>query len=179
MSSAVYLKTVTAADRKEFVNLMKGSKSLHEPWISPPTTDRAFDSYLSRMSEDDHHGLLVCERDANAIVGVININSIVRGTFLSASLGYYVGAPFAGHGFMSQGLHQAVSYAFDSLGLHRLEANIQPDNARSLALVARCGFEREGFSPRFLYIAGQWRDHERWAIYDDRTTLPAVAKNRS
>lgn len=175
----MYLKTVAAADRKEFVNLMKSSRSLHEPWISPPTTDRAFDSYLSRMSEDDHHGLLVCERESNAIVGVININSIVRGTFLSASLGYYVGAPFAGHGFMSEGLKQTVAHAFGPLGLHRLEANIQPDNARSLALVGRCGFQREGFSPRFLYIAGQWRDHERWAIYDNRATLAALAKNRS
>ncbi len=54
--------------------------------------------------------------------------------------------------------------AFGELGLHRLEANIQPDNAASIALVRKPGFRLEGYSPRYLKIAGRWRDHERWAI---------------
>ncbi len=105
------------------------------------------------------------------IVGVINLNNIVRGSFLNASLGYYAGLPYAGQGYMTSGLKAAVRFAFDGLGLHRLEANIQPNNAPSINLVKRCGFVNEGFSPNFLYIAGAWRDHERWAIHQHRDTL--------
>ena len=115
--------------------------------------------------------MLVCLRSTGAIVGAININNIVRGSFLSASLGYYAGQPYSGLGYMQEGLLALVRYAFHELGLHRLEANIQPDNERSRALVARCGFQSEGMSRDFLYINGQWRDHERWVIVDQRTGL--------
>ncbi|MDP6199468.1 MAG: GNAT family N-acetyltransferase [Candidatus Poseidonia sp.] len=123
----------------------------------------------------DRAGAGRVERQSNAdddrIVGVININHIVRGTFQNASLGYYVGAPFQGHGYMQQGLEQLLRLAFTTLGLHRLEANIQPDNVRSKALVESCGFDFEGLSRNFLYIEGEWRDHERWSVFADRETL--------
>jgi ribosomal-protein-alanine N-acetyltransferase len=65
---------------------------------------------------------------------------------------------------MREGLRLVVRHAFGALGLHRLEANIQPKNRASIRLVKRAGFTREGFSPRYLKILGRWRDHERWAI---------------
>lgn len=167
----VLVRPVTSVDRGEFLALMQVSRSLHEPWISPPLTVRAFDAYLARMNRDDHEGLVVCRRDSMAIVGVINLNNIVRGSFLSASLGYYAGLPYSGRGYMTSGLRGAVRYAFERMGLHRLEANIQPNNTPSINLVKRCGFQNEGFSPQYLYIDGSWRDHERWAIYDQRGTL--------
>ena len=167
----VYLRPVTRRDRSEFLELMQQSRHLHDPWIQPPLSSLSFHSYLARTQRDDHEGLLVCTRESNAIAGVININNIVRGSFLSASLGYYVGAPYAARGYMGEGLELAKRFAFSDLGLHRLEANIQPDNHRSIALVRRCGFTFEGLSPAFLFIAGHWRDHQRWAAVDPRTTL--------
>jgi ribosomal-protein-alanine N-acetyltransferase len=169
--SEVYLRRVEKRDRAEFLELMLASRALHQPWITPPLTERAFAHYHARTRRDDHEGLLVCKRDDDRITGVININNVVRGSFLSASLGYYVGAPFVGQGFMRSGLLQVVDFAFADLGLHRLEANIQPTNLRSLKLVAECGFTREGSSLQFLFIDGRWRDHERWAITDTRATL--------
>jgi ribosomal-protein-alanine N-acetyltransferase len=172
--AAVFVRPVRQDDRDELLTLMKASRSLHEPWISPPRTPRGFDAYFARMSRSDHVGLMVCRNDDAAIVGVINLNNIVRGSFLNASLGYYVGAPFAGRGYMADGLKAAIRHGFGELGLHRIEANIQPNNTRSLNLVKRCGFQREGFAPQFLFIAGQWRDHERWAIFQPRDTLHAA-----
>ncbi len=74
---------------------------------------------------------------------------------------------------MAEGLNLLTRYAFNTLGLHRLEANIQPDNTRSLQLVARCGFEKEGYSRNFLFINGAWRDHERWCCVAPRLSLRA------
>ena len=89
---------------------------------------------------------------------------VVRGVFRSGYLGYYAVAGFERQGSMRAGLVQVVRHAFKSLELHRLEANIQPDNLASLALVQSCGFSKEGYSPKYLKVGGRWRDHERWAI---------------
>ena len=95
---------------------------------------------------------------------MINISEIVRGAFCSGYLGYYAFVPYNGRGYMKRGLSAVLTDAFGTRGLHRLEANIQPDNEASRRLAQRCGFRLEGFSPRYLKIAGRWRDHERWAI---------------
>ena len=107
---------------------------------------------------------MVCRNEDHAIVGVVDASQVYMGPLRSAYLGYYSFAPFIGLGYMTEGLGLAVRYAFGSMGLHRLEANIQPGNEASIALARRCGFKLEGFSPRYLKIAGRWRDHERWAI---------------
>jgi ribosomal-protein-alanine N-acetyltransferase len=99
-----------------------------------------------------------------AIVGFFNLSQIARGSLQSAYLGYAVGRPFAGQGYMRAGIALVLRHAFVTLRLHRLEANIQPDNKASIALASGAGFRREGFSPRYLKIGGRWRDHERWAI---------------
>ena len=167
----VYLRKVASQDQTEFLQLMRTSMDAHKPWITPPTTPQMFRNYMQRIRRSDHEGYAICRAEDDCIVGVININHVVRGTFQNASLGYYVGTPFQGLGYMQQGLEQVLRLAFTTLGLHRLEANIQPENLRSKALVARCGFEFEGLSKKFLYIDGEWRDHERWSAFADRDTL--------
>lgn len=103
-------------------------------------------------------------RSSGELAGVINLNEIVRGLFQSAYLGCYAFLPHVGRGYMGEGLLLTLRRAFGELGLHRLEANIQPDNKASLAFFRRSGFKREGYSPRYLKIGGRWRDHERWAL---------------
>jgi ribosomal-protein-alanine N-acetyltransferase len=88
-------------------------------------------------------------------------------------LGYYAFTPFAGQGFLRGGLELVLEYAFQELQLHRVEANIQPDNAASIALAKKCGFTKEGFSKRYLNIGTDWRDHERWAlVVEDWQEIP-------
>ena len=104
---------------------------------------------------------------------MVNINEIVAGAFLSAYLGYYGMSEFRGSGMMGEALRATVELAFGELGLHRLEANVQPANTASLALLRRR--VPQGFSPRYLRIDGQWRDHERWALLAD-DAAPAGAE---
>jgi [ribosomal protein S5]-alanine N-acetyltransferase len=170
----VMLRELTAADEDEFLGLARASVGLHHPWYSMPTTPDAFGAYLIRLSQPGTQARLVCVREGEAMAGIITIDTIVRGRFQSASLSYAAFAPAAGRGYMSEGLGLVLRYAFTELRLHRLEANIQPGNRASLALVRRHGFRREGYSPDMLFIDGAWRDHERWAITREMTELPAV-----
>jgi ribosomal-protein-alanine N-acetyltransferase len=89
----------------------------------------------------------------------------------SAYLGFYAFVGCESQGYMKEGLALVLDAAFSELGFHRLEANVQPTNNASSALVARLGFRREGFSPRYLFIDGAWRDHDRWAILSDEWRL--------
>ena len=160
----VFLRTPTAGDAAEFTSLMRRSRRLHHPWLQAPTTAAAYAAYLARGRQRSRKLLLVCMLADGAIAGVINLNEIVRGRLQSAYLGYAAGVPFAGQGYMTEGLGLALGHAFTRMGLHRLEANIQPENRASIALARRLGFRLEGFSPRYLKLGGRWRDHQRWAI---------------
>ena len=164
MTPRVRLSPPVEADRVEFLALMRASRTFHRPWAAVPVDDLRFDAYLADALKPDYEPLLVRRCDDGAILGFFNISQITHGTLQSAYLGYAVGEPYAGQGYMREGIAQALRHAFVVLGLHRLEANIQPGNEASLALARTAGFRREGFSPRYLKIAGRWRDHERWAI---------------
>ena len=172
--SRVFLRELAAADEDEFLGLARASVGLHHPWYTMPTTPEAFAAYLIRLSGPGAEGRLVRVRDSGAMAGVITIDSIIRGRFQSASLSYGAFAPAAGRGYMSEGLDLMLRYGFGELRLHRLEANIQPANQASLALVRRHGFRKEGFAPDMLFIDGAWRDHERWAITVEMTGFPPV-----
>lgn len=167
-SARVLIRPPTADDSAAFIAAVRRSRALHRSWITPKAkTPFEFSEYIERFDSKYRHGFLVIHRESNDLVGVININDVVRGAFQSASLGYYAFAPHAGRGLMSEGLRFVIRHAFKKLKLHRLEANIQPTNRASIALVKRCGFVREGLSRRMLKVCGKWRDHERWAILAD------------
>jgi ribosomal-protein-alanine N-acetyltransferase len=159
----VFVRPHQKRRRNEFLAAVKRSRRLHGRWVSPPKTAMAFDKNLKRFESGAHVGHWVFT-ERGELAGVININEIVRGVFQSGYLGYYALVPYNGQGYMAAGLRAVISRAFGELRLHRLEANIQPDNKASLRLVKRLGFKREGFSPRYPKIAGKWRDHERWAL---------------
>jgi ribosomal-protein-alanine N-acetyltransferase len=160
----VYLRAPRTSDRDEFLRLVRASRELHRPWVYAPETAREFTAYLSRCSSTSERCFLICRRQDDALVGVYNVSQIARGFFENAFLGYYAFAPMAGEGLMAEGLELVMRHCFRRLKLHRLEANIQPDNERSKLLVRQAGFRYEGYSPRYLKIGGRWRDHERWAI---------------
>lgn len=163
----VFIRELKIGDKEAFISAMQISKSLHDSWVNPPTTADAFDEYFQRYQQSNQKSFLVCDEKQN-IVGVFNISEIVRGHFQSAYLGFYVVASFAGQGYMSAGLKLVLAKIFNDLKLHRIEANIQPENLKSIQLVKTNGFRYEGFSPRYLRINNKWRGHEHWAMtYED------------
>ncbi|WP_281392831.1 GNAT family N-acetyltransferase [Streptomyces zagrosensis] len=162
-------------DEREFITSARQSVALHRPWLFPPTSREEFASYVHRLEEPSRVGFVICERGTDEIAGYVAINAIVGGAFQCGALGYGAFAHAAGRGLMSEGLGLVAEYAFGPMRLHRLEANIQPDNERSIALVKRLGFRLEGFSPDFLFIDGAWRDHERWAITSEMPRRSAEA----
>jgi ribosomal-protein-alanine N-acetyltransferase len=160
----VFLRPLAGRDLKEFISLNRASARLHRGLVSPPTQPDQFKAFLKRCRRADCLCLLVCRIDDGVILGWISLSQIFRGGFQNAYLGYYVGAQYCGRGHMTEAIQLMLRYSFEQLKLHRLEANIQPGNVASIALVKRAGFVREGYSRRYLKICGQWRDHERWAI---------------
>ncbi|HUZ68770.1 MAG TPA: GNAT family N-acetyltransferase [Candidatus Saccharimonadales bacterium] len=160
----VIVSTPTSGDAGDFIAAARASRTLHQSWIEAPDSEARFAGFLLLSGRDDHVAYLLRHTSCGELVGYANVSNIVRGAFQSAYLGYGAFASHAGRGLMTQGLRLVIDTAFGELGLHRLEANIQPANARSLALVQRLGFQKEGYSPRYLRLDGDWRDHERWAL---------------
>ena len=160
----VELTTPGDDDEAEFIAAMAASAEVHRPWLFPPISPEAYRAYLARLIPDRKHGFLARRTEDGALVGWFNVSDIVRGALQGANLSYGGVAAFRGQGYMSEALQLVLHEAFETLDLHRLEANIQPGNKGSLALVRRAGFQLEGFSPGYLKIDGDWRDHERWAL---------------
>jgi ribosomal-protein-alanine N-acetyltransferase len=158
-----------AADAAAFVAAARASVRLHAPWVAAPVTRAQFNAYQRRYggAHATHQGFVVVRRDDDALCGVFNLSEIVRGLFHSAYLGYYAFAPLASQGYMRLALPLVLAAAFRDLKLHRVEANAQPANTRSIALLTAAGFVREGYSRRYVKIGGRWRDHVRFAMLAD------------
>ena len=151
----IELRTPRADDESTFLALVRSSRSLHAGWVSPPSTPTQFRAYLDRAQQADMACFLVTDRSSGVLCGVVNLSNIVRGAFRSAYMGYYGFAPTARQGYMLAGVKAVTRNAFGVLRLHRVEANIQPGNVASIALVRSCGFALEGYSPRYLKIGGR------------------------
>ena len=160
----LYLRYPTEKDLFEFTTLNLASKKLHRGLVSPPTDEKTFADYLKRSDDETNESFLICEAAGEKIAGAINLSQIFRRTFQNCYLGYYIGAEFAGKGLMTEAVGLIIKFAFKHLKLHRVEANVQPHNTASIAVLRKNNFTKEGFSRKYLKIGGKWRDHERWAI---------------
>lgn len=156
----VILRKTKLDDLAEVKTPYEQSTSLHHPWVYAP---RDYDSYLQQENR-----YFICLPENGRIVGTFNVSGIARGYFQSAYLGFEVFNPYQGKGYMRKGITLLLEEAFQHLNLHRLEANIQPENFASIRLVSSSGFIKEGCSKNYLKVGGfEWKDHERWAILNE------------
>mgnify|MGYP000182468544 FL=1 len=157
------IRALEARDEQPLLAAVAQSRDLHGPWFSGVSSPEAFRTLLGRVGPG-FVALVLEDRETGGLVGQFNFSQVFLKAFRSAYLGYAALAPFAGTGRMSEGLELAVAWGFSRVGLHRIEANIQPENVASVRLVQRVGFVKEGYSEGYLFLDGAWRDHERWAI---------------
>jgi len=166
VGSRVHLRPPRASDEASFLRAARVSRRLHGRWAKAPSTRSEFTAFVKRYGGDAaaHVGFLVLLNDDGALCGVFNFSEIVRNAFNSAYLGYYAFTPHARAGLMTEAFALVLDVAFGPLALHRVEVNVQPTNRRSLALAARLNFVCEGYSRRYVNVAGRWRDHVRFAM---------------
>jgi ribosomal-protein-alanine N-acetyltransferase len=168
MSPTIAIRLVAPSDEQAFVAAARQSRHFHRPWATAPCDKAAFARYIARFDGKSNFGFVVVRSRTGELVGAINLTNVVYGAFRSGYLGYFAFKGHEGRGCMKRGLALVVRYAFRELGLHRVEANIQPENLASVALARSCGFSKEGYSPAYLKLGGCWRDHERWALVRGR-----------
>ena len=166
MATEPTVRQVNFTDKSMLVSAHLANCDFHRPWCAPFTNDEGFYDWWSSVIAGSKVGFVAFDAQ-DRLTGVVNLSEIVFKSFRSAYLGYYGMRDGCGRGLMTLAVGAVAQIAFREFGLHRLEANIQPDNVRSIQLVRRLQFRREGFSPRYLKIEGEWRDHERWALVAD------------
>ena len=169
--STVLIRHLKALDEKIFMANIRRSRELHRSWVQVPTSAKAFERYVQEMNTADDQAYVAIRTDTQEMVGVVELQDIFRGDFQNAYLTYYGFAGQLNQGLMRQAVQKVISKAFGPLKLHRLEANIQPDNLSSIALIKACGFQKEGLSRQFLRKNGEWRDHERWSLLNEPPPL--------
>jgi len=170
----LYLRPAIVADYTAWARLREQSRAFLAPWeptwLSDDLTRAAFRRRLRRQAEDiagdESFAFLIFDSTSDELLGGLTLGGIRRGVAQAATLGYWMGAPHAGKGRMTRAVAAVVRFGFDSLRLHRIEAACIPDNAPSIALLERNGFQREGFARAYLKIDDAWRDHVLLALLE-------------
>jgi ribosomal-protein-alanine N-acetyltransferase len=172
----VALRLPVPGDYREWAALRGESRAFLEPWEprwSPEELDRhAWRHRIHRYRDDYAQGLAIAffifERGSGKLAGGITLGNIRHGVSQSAHVGYWIGERFGGRGLMTEAVKLVSRFAFDTLRLHRIEAACIPENARSIRVLEKAGFRREGLLRSYLRINGIWQDHYLYArIADD------------
>ena len=187
-SPRLTLRLPRGGDYAEWAGLRAASRPFLEPWEPSWGPDElepaAWRVRMKRYREDYRQGqaipfLLFEKSGAKRMLGGITLGGIRRGVSQSAHLGYWMGAEFAGKGYMTEAVGAVLRHAFDTLGLHRVEAACIPDNARSARVLEKAGFTQEGVLRSYLKIDGQWRDHRLFARLSSDPAVPIVLRQAS
>jgi ribosomal-protein-alanine N-acetyltransferase len=158
-------------DFEDWAELRSASRKFLEPW-EPLWDESAFSRasfrnrirrYRSLAEDDSAYPYFIFATSTNKLVGGLTLSNVRRGVAQMASLGYWIGQPYARQGYMTDAIQALLPHTFQNLGLHRVEAACLPHNEASLRLLKTCGFTQEGLARSYLKIAGRWEDHVLFA----------------
>jgi [ribosomal protein S5]-alanine N-acetyltransferase len=163
----IYMRPPLITDYAAWARLRAASRDFLTPWepywphddLTSGGYRRRIRHYQREARDDLGYAFSLFDQNSNELVGGVTLSNVRRGVAQSANLGYWIGQPFAGRGYMSEAVRALIPYAFDVLRLHRLEAATQPTNAASMRVLERNGFVKEGLARSYLKIDGRWQDH--------------------
>ncbi len=168
----VFMRPPSVADYPAWAELRAASRAFLEPWeprwpeddLTRAAFKRRIKRYHREIREDLSYPFFLFRAEDGALLGGATLSNVRRGVSMSCSLGYWMGECHAGRGFMGEAVASLVRHAFRELRLHRIEAASMPHNQRSIRLLEKAGFQREGFARRYLLIDSRWADHLLFAI---------------
>jgi len=171
----IFLRPQRAKDWRAWSRLRFSSRDFLAPWEPTWPADaltrhayrRRVKAQLAESRQGLGYTLHIFRHQDHALLGAITLGQVRRGVALTATLGYWIGEPYARQGYMGEAMELLMRFAFRELGLHRLEAACLPSNDASQALLKRLGFQEEGLARGYLRIAGEWRDHLLFARLAD------------
>lgn len=168
----IHLRPARGKDWLQWARLRERSRSFLIPWEPTwPSDALTRAAFRRRLRQNAHewaqgssYSFLLFRSDDDRLLGGITLSNVRRGVAQTGSLGYWIGAEFAHHGYMTEGLFAMMDFAFDQLGLHRLEAACLPNNIPSRGLLLKVGFHEDGYARQYLRINGTWQDHLLFSI---------------
>lgn len=167
----VLLRTPVIEDYDQWKTLRQKSRAFLTPWepawhdeeLTRPAFRYRLRHYQKCVDDDLGQSFFIFTSGGATLLGGINLSNLRRGVAQCATLGYWIGEPYARQGHMTRAVQALKPYAFTQLRLHRIEAACLPHNTASVRLLERTGFAREGLAPSYLKINGAWEDHILWA----------------
>ncbi|HCX61808.1 GNAT family N-acetyltransferase [Sedimentibacter sp.] len=174
-SDRLYLRIFKPKNATEVLDYYKRNHSFLNEWEPRRTRDFYTLSYQKRQLFTEYNmfkdkslvRFWIIKKNDNKLIGNVCYSNIIMGNFKSCFLGYKLDKDEINNGYMTEAIERTVQIMFDDFGLHRIEANVVPRNLRSLKVMEKLNFEREGFSKRYLEINGKWEDHIHFAVYND------------
>lgn len=171
----VFLRVPQMGDFPSWVTVRERSRTFLTPWeptwpiddLTRSAYRRRLKRYMRDLREDEAYPFFIFRIEDGALLGGLTLSHVVRGVTQSCSLGYWIGAPHAGQGYMTAAVRTVIPFAFDTLRLHRIEAACLPNNTASIRLLEKTGFTREGLARHYLKINGAWQDHLLFALLED------------
>jgi ribosomal-protein-alanine N-acetyltransferase len=181
----VWLRPPMTSDYAAWAELRSRSREYLRPWepqwahdeLSRSAFRRRIRSYQHDLREDLGYAFFIYSAADDHLLGGLTLGNVRRGITQAAAVGYWLGLPYVGRGYMTEAVRALIPFAFDELKLHRLEAACLPHNHASIRVLERNGFQREGLARRYLKIDGRWQDHLLFALLSDdpRSSADAVS----
>lgn len=171
----VYVRFFEEDDVEELLDFQVCNREFFQAYVS--TRDESFytregqqdfiRTQKEKIQQDQRYAFGIFEKETDKLIGSVMLSEVLRGSLQSCFIGYYLDQEYNGKGYTTEAVRLVVSYAFNELKLHRIEAGVMPHNIRSMRVLEKVGFHKEGIARKNVKINGKWEDHQVLAIINE------------